>query len=162
MKLERHEQSVEMRLAEAEDAEAIASVLLRAFQEFEFRYTPGGFSATTPKSPQILIRLQEGPVWVALVENSVAATVSVVHIGASLYVRGMAVLPAARGRGLGYVMLKRAQDFAIEHHCERMFLSTTPFLDRAIRLYEDFGFRRSDEGPQDLFGTLLFTMEKIL
>src|SRR5260370_227302 len=43
-----------------------------------------------------------------------------------------------------------------------MYLSTTPFLDRAIRLYERFGFQRSDEGPLDLFGTPLFTMTKRL
>ncbi len=41
-----------------------------------------------------------------------------------------------------------------------MFLSTTPFLHSAIRLYERFGYRRTDDGMNDLFGTPLFTMEK--
>jgi hypothetical protein len=36
----------------------------------------------------------------------------------------------------------------------------TPFLNTAIRLYEAFGFRRMNDGPHDLFGTPLFTMEK--
>jgi short-subunit dehydrogenase len=40
-------------------------------------------------------------------------------------------------------------------------LSTTP-LTRAISLYEQYGFRRSDEGPNNLFGTPLFTMVKVL
>jgi len=35
-------------------------------------------------------------------------------------------------------------------------------LSRAIRVYESFGFRRTEDGPQDLFGTPLFTMEKAL
>jgi ribosomal protein S18 acetylase RimI-like enzyme len=43
-----------------------------------------------------------------------------------------------------------------------MLLSTAPFLDRAIRLYERFGFRRTNEGPHDLFGTPLFSMEKVI
>jgi len=41
-----------------------------------------------------------------------------------------------------------------------MLLSTTPFLDDAIRLYQRFGFERIREGPHDLAGTPLFTMEK--
>jgi len=31
-----------------------------------------------------------------------------------------------------------------------------------MRLYERFGFQRTEEGPHDLFGTSLFTMEKQL
>jgi len=41
-----------------------------------------------------------------------------------------------------------------------MLLSTTPFLDDAIRLYQRFGFERIREGLHDLAGTPLFTMEK--
>ncbi|HEV8659305.1 MAG TPA: hypothetical protein VGS96_11840 [Thermoanaerobaculia bacterium] len=41
-----------------------------------------------------------------------------------------------------------------------LVLSTTPFLDRAIALYERCGFRRTDEPPHDRFGTPLFTMRK--
>jgi hypothetical protein len=43
-----------------------------------------------------------------------------------------------------------------------LLLSTTPFLSEAIKLYERSGFRRSTEGPRELFGTPLFTMEKQL
>ena len=45
---------------------------------------------------------------------------------------------------------------------QRMFLSTTPFLLAAVRLYEQFGFQPTDAGPRELFGTPLFTMEKRL
>lgn len=40
------------------------------------------------------------------------------------------------------------------------FLSMTPFLDRAVRLYEKFGFMRN--GDDDLYGTPLIAMEKRL
>jgi len=89
-------------------------------------------------------------------------TVSAVARADSLYVRGMAVLPAARGRRIGQCLLQQAEKFALGNHCRRLFLSTTPFLLRAIRLYEHFGFCRTDEGPRELFGTPLFTMEKLL
>ena len=72
----------------------------------------------------------------------------------------MAILPTARGQGIGRVLLEQVERFASESGQRRLFLSTTPFLLRAIRLYEQFGFRRSGEGLQDLFGTPLFTMVK--
>ena len=74
----------------------------------------------------------------------------------------MAVLPTARGQRIGELLLVHVEQFAVSKGFRRLFLSTTPFLDRALRLYEKFGFRRTDEGPNDLFGTPLFTMEKAI
>ena len=50
---------------------------------------------------QVLARMQEGPVWVALREGAVLGTVAAVVKGESVYIRGMAVLPSARGSGAG-------------------------------------------------------------
>jgi putative acetyltransferase len=151
---------VQVRLAEPADAPSISALLYESFVEFKHLYTEGGFAATTPPTEQILVRMGEGPVWVALVDDAIVATVSVVPKGESLYVRGMAVLPAARGNRIGELLSDRLEIYAAEHNFTRLFLSTTPFLDRAIRLYEKCGFRRTGEGPYDLFGTALFTMEK--
>ena len=149
-------------MAVVDDAEAIASVLLDSFVEYKPLYTDDGFAATTPAREQILDRMKEGPVWVALHEEMIVGTVSVVVKGESLYVRGMAVLPSARGHRVGELLLRQIEEFASEHDLQPLFLSTTPFLHRAIRLYERHGFVRVDDGPHDLFGTPLFTMEKVL
>jgi GNAT superfamily N-acetyltransferase len=74
----------------------------------------------------------------------------------------MAVVPRARGQGAGALLLQQAERFGRERGCQFLFLSTTPFLLGAIRLYEQFGFRRSSAGPHDLLGTSLFTMTKTL
>jgi GNAT superfamily N-acetyltransferase len=153
---------IDIRAALAEDAPAIAVVLYEAFASLRPSYTPEGFAATTPRSEQIAKRMREGPVWVALQDDAVLGTVSAVPRGEALYVRGMAVLPAARGQGIGGLLLAHLEQFALEHGYRRLFLSTTPFLYNAIRLYERFGFLRSSAGPHDLFGTPLFTMEKVL
>jgi GNAT superfamily N-acetyltransferase len=82
--------------------------------------------------------------------------------GDGLYVRSMAVLPSARGQGVAGLLLGEVENFASAQRHKYLFLSTTPFLLEAIRLYEHMGFRRSDTGPHELFGTPLFTMLKPL
>lgn len=151
---------VRIREAVPGDARAIASVLLEAFAEYRDSYTDEGFAATTPASERVLSRMGEGPVWVAACDDVIVGTVSVVPRGESLYIRGMAVLPSARGRRVGEALLRTVEEFARARGHGRLFLSTTPFLSRAIKLYERAGFRRVDEGPRDLCGTPLFTMEK--
>jgi N-acetylglutamate synthase-like GNAT family acetyltransferase len=89
-------------------------------------------------------------------------TVSAVLKGQACYLRSMAILPTARGQRLGARLLEQVERFAKEQGRDRLYLSTTPFLERAIRLYERCGFQRSDEGQLTLFGTPLFTMVKML
>jgi GNAT superfamily N-acetyltransferase len=151
-----------IRTAVPDDVPAIASTLHKAFLEFEPLYTPEAFAATISSPGQIRLRLSEGPIWVALQDAVVVGTVSVAPKGDALYVRGMAVDPVARGSGIGRELMKRVEWYATERGFKRLHLSTTPFLAGAIRLYEKRGFVRNKDGPDNLFGTPLFTMEKKL
>ena len=152
--------SLRIRRATIADAPSIARVLLAAFESFRPLYTSGGFAATTPSTEIISQRWQEGPVWLALDDHEGLGTVAAVARGERLYVRSMAVLPSARGRGVGSALLHEVESYAAAQHSCSIYLSTTPFLLDAIRLYEQFGFRRTEEEPHDLHGTPLFTMEK--
>lgn len=151
---------IRTRPAEDADAEAIATLMLAAFVEYRALYTPEGFDATAITPRQVLIRIAEGPVWVAVAGGLICGTVSVIPKDDALYIRGMAVLPAARGQRIGALLLEHVERFATTGNFHRLLLSTTPFLHRAIRLYEQFGFQRTAAGPDDLFGTPLFSMEK--
>ena len=153
---------IQLREASPADAEAIAEVLLRSFAEFEDLYTPAGYAATILNPQQVRQRMEDGPTWVALNHGIVGTVSAVPKAGDSLYVRGMAVLPSARGQCIGETMLNAVQSFAVNRGCRRLFLSTTPFLTAAIRLYERFGFERTADGPHDLHGTPLFSMSKEL
>lgn len=153
---------VVIRRAQAQDASEVASVLRLAFAEFESLYTREGYAATTPNRSTILTRIREGPVWVAVHDVHMVGTASAVLKETGVYVRGVAVIPAARGFGAGRLLLEEIETFAVENGIVRLFLSTTPFLNQAIRLYETFGFHSTREGPHELFGTPLFTMEKIV
>jgi len=143
------------------DADSVASALSESFAEYRPLYTPEGYAATTPSAEQIRARWDEGPVWVALRDRRVVGTVSAVPRGRELYVRSMAVVPSARGRSAGELLLRRVEEFALAHGHERLTLTTTPFLSRAIRLYERAGFRPTGRALE-LFGTPLFEMSKDL
>lgn len=153
---------VQIRVARPDDAAVIAAVLLQSFVEFESLYTKKAFAATTPDAAQVLARMGEGPLWIAFRNTEALGTAAAVLKGKSAYIRGMAVLPAARRLQVGRGLLEHVEHWAFHQGCNRLFLSTTPFLHAAIRLYENFGFHRTDEGSRDLFGTPLFTMEKAL
>ena len=151
-----------IRLAIPADLHEVASVMHESFLEYKSLYTEEAFRATTPDADQIARRMEEGPVWVATIQKEIVGTVSAVERGDDLYVRGMAVLPRARGHRLGELLLKQIEDFGRERISKRLVLSTTPFLFRAINLYERYGFQRTNEPPHELFGTELFTMVKTL
>ncbi|MDX1439937.1 MAG: GNAT family N-acetyltransferase [Rubricoccaceae bacterium] len=152
----------EIRKATGLDAEAIAALLRSSFREFEPCYTPKAYDATVLSPDRIRRRIEEGPVWVADAHNELVGTISVVLGAQGIYIRSMAVHPDARGRGVARLLLDEIERYASENVCRRLYLSTTPFLEAAIALYERVGFVRTDAEPHALYGTPLFTMEKHL
>jgi putative acetyltransferase len=154
--------SIQIRLAIPDEAASIAWVLHQAFVEYESLYTATAFAITTPTPVEIEQRWNEGPIWLALKNGRLVGTVAAVAKGDALYIRSMAVVPSARGQGIGKILLTEVERFARASGFQRMLLSTTPFLDGAIHLYERFGFERTPDGPHDSAGTPLFTMEKKL
>jgi GNAT superfamily N-acetyltransferase len=151
-----------LRLASRVDAAAVAEVLRQSFTEYAASYTRAGFAATAISSEDVCRRMGEGPVWVALWDDSIVGTAAAVESGSDLCLRGMAVVPRARGAHVGRSLLAEVEQFGRIRGLRRLILRTTPFLTTAIRLYEANGFRRAEESPQDLFGTPLFTMTKSL
>jgi ribosomal protein S18 acetylase RimI-like enzyme len=160
MSASERECDIQIRLAVADEAAAIASVLHQAFVAYQSLYTAEAFAITTPTAAQIEQRWKEGPVWSVMKDGQLVGTVAAVAKNDALYIRSMAVAPNERGRGIGKMLLLELENFARAGRFQRMILSTTPFLDHAIRLYEGCGFKRTSEGPHDLAGTPLFTMEK--
>ncbi len=157
------EESIEIRRAGPQDAAEIARVLRQSFLEYQDLYTPEGFAATTPDAQGVRSRMAEWQTWVALLDNAIVGTASAFQTGEGcLHIRGMAVLPSARGRKVGELLLREVESFALRNGFLRLSLRTTPFLSSALRLYERFGFKRTNDGPNDIFGTPLFSMAKAL
>ena len=153
---------MQIRRATEKDVDAVARVLNEAFAQFERLYTRAGYEATTPDAASIKARLGEGPTWLADDGATIVGTVSAVARDDGVYVRSMAVTPAARGKRVAVDLMRQLELFAVSKKAERLYLSTTPFLFSAIRVYESLGFRRTGEPPDDLLGTPLVTMAKRL
>jgi GNAT superfamily N-acetyltransferase len=153
---------IQIRFAIADEAASIAWVLHQAFADYQSLYTAEAFATTTPTPSEIEQRWNEGPVWSVVKDGRLVGTIAALAKNDALYIRSMAVVPSARRQGIGKILLSEVESFAKAGGFQRMLLSTTPFLDDAIRLYEHFGFKRTDEGPHALAGTPLFTMEKAL
>lgn len=143
------------------DADAIAEVLFEAFSQFKSDYTPEAFAVVTPTADEIAGRFDEGPMWVALKDDEVVGTVSVLPEPEWLYIRSMAVSPKAQGLGIGHLLLDTVEGYAIENGFDRLFLYTTYFSTGAIELYEKHGFLRGrDTTADEWYGTPGLAMDK--
>ncbi len=149
-----------LRLATPADAQRIHELLVASFSGFREQYTPACFDATVLDEERVRQRIAEGPVWV-VEDDDVIATVGAKVDDRGLYIRGMAVHPDARRRGLGQVLLRAAESYARTAGLRGLWLSTTTFLEASQALYRRFGFVDAP-GPADLGGTPLVSFEKCL
>src|SRR5687768_4992875 len=101
--------NIVIRSAAIDDAPAIAAGLYDSFVEYQPGYTPEAFAATAPTCDQIIDRMKEGPVWIAVLDDIIVGTVAAVPRGEALYIRGMAILPVARGKRAGELLLRQIE-----------------------------------------------------
>jgi ribosomal protein S18 acetylase RimI-like enzyme len=151
-----------VREANIEDVPKVVEVLEKSFWEFKDLYTAPALRATAADRENILKRMQEGPIWIASLKNKIVGTISATFKEDDLYIRGMAVIPAARDLKIGCKLLKYAEKYALKNGCRRIFLHTTRFLNKAIRLYKYNGYKQIKKSPHDYYGTPVYTMEKTL
>lgn len=124
-------------------------------------YSPEAMQAVTPLRDEIVRRFDEGPLWVAVANDEIVGTVSVVPEPEWLYIRSIAVLPQVQGLGVGQKLLETVERYAIENGFDKLFLYTTYFSSSALRLYEKNGFYKVRDTPEEeWFGTPGLAMEK--
>ena len=75
----------------------------------------------------------------------------------------MYLLPAARGAGLGRMLMERCIDFALSSHYRQIYLETMPELSQAIKLYEKMGFERlgAPLGSSGHFGCGIWMLKQL-
>lgn len=167
------EGEIKIRAAEPADAAAVLACLAAAFAPHRDLYTPGAYADTTLDSSTILNRMDEMHVLVAvrLADGKVVGTIASASVdGASDeqegsrregHVRGMAVLPEVQGSGTAKRLLNLAEESLRNDGCTHVTLDTTEPLQRAIRFYENHGYRPSGQ-VRDFCGMNLIEYEKRL
>ena len=149
--------------ATPEHADGILECLRSAFGPYQHNYTQTAFEDTVLTPETIFRRLDEMTVFVALDRSgSVVGTIACnVRGQAEGHLRGMAVRPELQARGLADQLLERAEAEIARQNCSRITLDTTEPLQRAIRFYEQRGYRRSGK-IGDFFGMPLIEYVKVL
>jgi ribosomal protein S18 acetylase RimI-like enzyme len=155
--------NISVRKARNEDAPGILACLREAFEEFRERYPAEAFLDTVLMPPTLQERLEKMSVFVAVnpaeqIVGTIACNVAGAEEG---HLRGMGVMPSARGKGIAAQLLRQAEAELRSRHCRRVTLDTTAPLKRAMRFYEKHGYRRSGK-VSDFFGMPLFEYHKPL
>ena len=143
-------QAVEIRTARAAELDAIGELTVAAY-----RSVPGVVVAGyEPALRDAASRAREALLLVAAADDRLLGTVTCV-LGPGRFaesddpleatIRMLAVVPEARGRGVGEALVRACLDRARSAGLERVSLYTQPAMHAAQRLYRRLGFRRSPE-----------------
>ena len=137
--------TITIRRAASEDAQAILDCLRIAFEPYRSSYTAEAFIDTVLTQETVLHRLSSTCMFVAVTEaGKIVGTVAGAVIdGGEGHLRGMAVLPAWQGHGIAERLLRTAEADLAARRCSRVSLDTTEPLLRAMRFYEKQGYQRS-------------------
>jgi ribosomal protein S18 acetylase RimI-like enzyme len=161
--MSRSEDDISVRKATAADAGAILGCLASAFEPYRARYTPGAYLDTVLTAETIARRLESMQVLVAVAaaEQVIGTIACAMSDGTEGHLRGMAVQPKWQGRGAAERVLRAAEAELLSRGCGRITLDTTEPLQRAMRFYEQHGYRRSGR-ITDFFGMPLHEYVKDL
>lgn len=90
-----------------------------------------------------LITKAQGACFIISQNNSVKAYISVIYKKntSNLRIYSIAVLPEARGRGFGQMLIDKSKTFAREQHCSKITLEVKTTNAGALALYKKNGFQ---------------------
>jgi ribosomal protein S18 acetylase RimI-like enzyme len=153
-----------IRPAKIEDAKGIYEVLLAAFEEFRYYYSPEGFNDTVMSELAVIKRMKEMILFVATDQKKrIIGTIGWQKLdNEEGHIRGMAVIPDYQGRhGPAAALLQVVEKDALSEGCSFLTLDTTEVLKRAQNFYKKHGFKGSGK-TGDFFGSKIYEFIKFL
>ncbi|MWV44531.1 GNAT family N-acetyltransferase [Paenibacillus sp. HJL G12] len=149
-------QEIRIRDAEEFEQEAIAHVMLEAYQQYAFdlpeprweEYRDSIRNSVYGTGPHARI--------VAELEGEIVGSVQLFLSSEAAYgnpamginspiIRLLAVSPAARGRGIATLLIKEAASRSVQLGATTLNLHTSDMMASAVQLYERLGFQRAYE-----------------
>jgi ribosomal protein S18 acetylase RimI-like enzyme len=138
------EQGFSIREAAPRDSQGVLDCLRQAFEPYRQCYTDLAFADTVLTPATLQSRQSEMRILVAVeAANRVIGTVAFGVTDREGHVRGMAVLPEYRGRGVAAALLAQVEVDLRGLNCVSVTLETTTPLTRAMHFYEKSGFSRT-------------------
>ncbi len=99
-------------------------------------------------NPKKEILDHSGEIFFALYKDEVVGTCAVKKTAPRTFeLLKMAVTEKFQSRGVGRLLMEKAVDFAKARKAKTLELDTSRKLEKAMKLYENFGFRISNEAP---------------
>lgn len=83
--------------------------------------------------------------YISVEENKVVGYIGLSVIIDEGYILNVAVHPDYQGKGIGKALVKTVDDFAVENNLAFVTLEVRPSNEKAISLYESFGFKKVGE-----------------
>ena len=91
-------------------------------------------------------------IWVCEHANKMIGFLSLMDRGPAAQLRFFLIAPAYRGLGLGRKLMDQYMEFLAACGYSSSFLWTTEEQEKAIKLYQSYGFRLTEEKPSTTFG----------
>lgn len=129
-----------LREATEADAEAVASILRAAFEEFRGRLDPPS-SAHAETAETVREKMKTAGVILALAGEEAAGCIFCQPGEGRLYFSRLAVLPTHRRQGLGRALIEQIEERARAMRLPRVRLGVRIALDRQRTYYERMGYR---------------------
>ena len=83
--------------------------------------------------------------YISVEENKVVGYIGLSVIVDEGYILNVAVHPQCQGKGIGKALVKTVDDFAVENNLAFVTLEVRPSNEKAVSLYESFGFTKAGE-----------------
>ncbi|MBN51119.1 MAG: GNAT family N-acetyltransferase [Spongiibacteraceae bacterium] len=144
--------SIDIQLITARDDDEIGNIIRTVGAEFGAvgeGFGPG--DAEVSAMSQHYTPEQGACYWVAKLNDRIVGGGGIAPFNAEKKIcelRKLFLLPESRGLGIGKQLLEHCLNFATEVGCAQCYLDSLRTMESAIRLYEQFGFKRLD-APMD-------------